>query len=277
MNNSPSAIRLSYIVIPRVEQFPSPSDFKRLLAVLKDTGYEGVELNMTGWLLTNLDSLQSWLREYQLSTPSFLTGEAYFEGLCLTSPDPGIRQRAVERLIQCVRAAKRLNSLFVVGMLQGTAQNEPVREVAQQRIVDGLSLVAATAEKEGVQFVIEPVNHLQVGFNNSVAEVRALIKAVGHGCVKPMVDTIHMNIEERSSIQPILDCGGELAHVHVCESNGSEFGTGHVDFAGVLDALDSIGYRGFASVKVYRHLSFEEAAVSSFQYLQKVRSSLTVN
>jgi hypothetical protein len=34
-----------------------------------------------------------------------------------------------------------------------------------------------------------------------------------------------------------------------------------------MDALREIGYEGFASVKVYRHLNFEEAAETSLAYL----------
>jgi len=118
--------------------------------------------------------------------------------------------------------------------------------------------------------VVEPVNHLQVGFNNGVSEVRQLIRIVNSPALKPMVDTIHMNIEERSLIQPILDCGSELRHVHLCESNGSLFGTGHIDFAAVLKALDVISYAGFASVKVYRGATLEEAARSSMDYLRRL-------
>ncbi len=272
----PRSFRLSYIIVKPVEKFPCKADFGHALRVVKDCGYEGVELSMTAWLLDNLDFLESSLREYQLRLPSFLTGDGYFEGLCLTSRDAAVRQRAVERLIRCVYVAKRLNSFFVVGLLQGTAQDEPIAKVAQRRILDGLRLVAEAADKENVQFVIEPVNHLQVGFNNSVEEVRALIRAVDLPSIKPMVDTIHMNIEEHSVTQPILDCGRELAHVHLCESNGAEFGTGHIDFAGVLQALDWIGYTSFASVKVYRRLSLENGAKSSFEYLQSVRSAAIV-
>lgn len=264
-------IRLSYIVIERVEKFGSLREFRRALSFLRGLGYEGVELNMTGWLLDHLTDLQEVLEQSGLRMPSFLTGENYVEGLCLSSPDSGVRQGAVERLIRCVDAAKRLECLFVVGGMQGTLSDEPDVGVAQERIRTGLRTIATVAEKENVQFVIEPVNHLQVGFNNSVAEVRQLIADIGSSAIRPMVDTIHMNIEEQSLVQPILDCGRELAHVHLCESNGGEFGSGHVDFASVLDALERIGYDQWASVKVYRKMSFERAAQSSFAYLQGLR------
>lgn len=261
-------IRLSYIIIERVEQFPSLSEFGDTLASLRAWGYEGVELNMTEWLLDHLDELELLLRQQGLAIPSFLTGEGYVDGLCLSSPESSIREKAVERLLRCVEAAKRLKCLFVVGGMQGTASDEPDSEVAQARIRAGLETVATAAEAEKVTFVIEPVNHLQVGFNNSVAEVLRLISEIGSHAIKPMVDTIHMNIEEQSLTQPIRECGRDLAHVHLCESNGGEFGTGHVDFAGVLDVLEEIGYAGWASVKVYRKLALQQAAPSSLNYLQ---------
>jgi D-psicose/D-tagatose/L-ribulose 3-epimerase len=114
------------------------------------------------------------------------------------------------------------------------------------------------------------VNHLQVGFNNTVAEVQSLIAAIGSPAVRPMVDTIHLNIEERSLTDPILNCGKSLRHVHLCESNGGPFGTGHIDFMGVGRALKQIGYTGFASVKVYRQSDLETAARESIDYLRRV-------
>jgi D-psicose/D-tagatose/L-ribulose 3-epimerase len=153
--------------------------------------------------------------------------------------------------------------------MQGTLRDEPNPDVAKGRIVECLREVGAAAEARGAEFVIEPVNHLQVGFVNTVDEVRRLIRTIGSPAIKPMVDTVHMNIEERSLTQPIYDCGAELRHVHLCESNGGLFGTGHMAFGPILKALDDVAYDGYGSVKVYRHASMVEAAKTSIEYLRK--------
>ena len=57
--------------------------------------------------------------------------------------------------------------------------------------------------------------------------------------------------------------------MQLCENNGGRFGTGHVHFAAVRGALDTIGYDGFASVKVYPKVGFEEAARSSIEVLRR--------
>ena len=86
-----------------------------------------------------------------------------------------------------------------------------------------------------------------------------------------MVDTIHMNIEDPSLTQPVRDCGPDLRHVHLCESNGGPFGSGSIDFASVLRVLDEIGYDRFASVKIYRNATHREAARSSIEHLRRLR------
>ena len=243
-------------------------DVQAALTFLKTCGYAGVELNLTAHVLDRLDELEPILLSNELVVPALLTGAAYEEGLCLSSPDPGIRQRTVERLKSYLEVARRFSALLVVGLLQGLRRDEADTEVANQRIIAGLREVGLTALPQGVELVIEPVNHLQVGFNNSLAEVQQLIAAIDVPVFKPMLDTIHMNIEETSLTKPVYSCGRSLGHVHLCESNGGVLGRGHIDFKSVLRALKSVGYEGFASVKVYRKASLEEGALSSIEFLR---------
>ena len=240
--------------------------------LVKSAGYAGVELNLTTELAGRLDEIDRAAREYDLRVVSMLTGAAYEEGLCLSAPDGSVRERTVARLVENLETAERFNAILVVGLLQGLRSDEPDPEVANERIVSCLQRVGQEAEARGVDIVIEPVNHLQVGFNHSVGEVRDLIRAIGSRAFHPMVDTIHMNIEETSLVQPIHDCGAGLRHVHLCESHGGLPGTGRIDFAEVLIALEDIGYPRFASVKVYRKAELREAAEKSMAFFRSLKS-----
>lgn len=260
-------IHYSYMVIDTHSLFQE--GLSEPFNLVRSCGYEGIELNLFPGLAADASRLEQALADSGLTLPSLLTGAAYSDGLCLSSADAGARQAAVAYLKECLEIAQQFRSILVVGLLQGLRSDEPDPEIANQRIVECLREVGAAAEPLGVELVIEPVNHLQVGFNNSVAEVRRLIEAIGSPAFKPMVDTIHMNIEDTSLTGPIYDCGDELRHVHLCESNGSVFGSGNIDFGVVLKALDDIAYDGFASVKVYRKATLEEAAVHSMEYLRQ--------
>ncbi len=238
---------------------------------IRSIGYEGVELNLNPEQAGLLDHVEDAARAHDLPVVSLLTGAAYAEGLCLSAPDASIRDRTVERLVENMETANRFGAILVVGLLQGLRTDEPDPVAANARIVSCLQRVGREAEASGVDIVIEPVNHLQVGFNNSVGEVLRLIRDTGSAALHPMVDTIHMNIEETSLVQPIQDCGARLRHVHLCESHGGLPGTGRIDFAAVLNALEGVGYPHFASVKVYRKVGPREAAKQSMAFFRKLK------
>lgn len=179
------SFRYSYMLIDSAPVLDGdPAGF---FAFLRGCGYEGVELDLTPALGSRLDVLEQALADSGLTAPSFLTGSAYGPDACLSAADAGRRRRAVDHLLGALDVAERFGALLVVGLLQGLRRDEPDEALASQRIADGLRQVAEAAAARGLDLVVEPVNHLQVGFNHSVAEVRALIPAVGSSAIHPMV------------------------------------------------------------------------------------------
>ena len=260
---------LSYMLIDPPARWGGSID--DTFGFIRSCGYAGVELNLTPELVNRMDEIECAALEHDLHVVSLLTGVAYADGLCLSVPDESIREKTVARLVENLETAERFNAILVVGLLQGLRSDEPDPDVANERIISCLRLVGREAELKGIDIVVEPVNHLQVGFNHSVGEVRDLICAIGSSAFHPMVDTIHMNIEETSLVQPIYDCGASLRHVHLCESHGGPPGTGRIDFSEVLGALKDIGYPHFASVKVYRKAGLQEAVAHSAAYFRMLR------
>jgi sugar phosphate isomerase/epimerase len=224
-------------------------------------GYQGVELTAMHPPPYPAEELLRVSERHRMPVVSFLSGWSYaHEKLCLASPDAGVRDRAVERLWSYVGYAAPLRALVVVGLMQGLRSDELDGAAAAGRIADCLTRAAERAAVQGVTLVLEPVNHLQVGFHHTAAEASALVEQVGSRSLGYMLDTIHLHIEERSVCDTILKHGKRIRHFHLCESNGGEFGSGAIDFPQVLAALRKSGYDGFVSVKVYRHLGWEEAA-----------------
>ena len=164
-----------------------------------------------------------------------------------------------------------MEAIVVVGLLQGLRSDETNATIAGERIAAALAQVVAVAERRGVPLVIEPVNHLQVGFNHTAAEVVALVDRIGSPATGLMLDTLHMNIEERSIVNTIRQHGGRIRHFHLCESNGGPFGSGNLDFPAILDALDESGYAHNVSVKIYNRATWQDAAHSAIEFLRRLR------
>ncbi len=129
---------------------------------------------------------------------------------------------------------------------------------------------APLAMEQGVTVVIEPVNHHQVGFNHTAAEVAALVGRVASPAISYMLDTIHMHQEERAPLTTIAEHGDKIHHFHLADSHGGPLGEGNIDFAAALTTLQRTGYDGFVSVKVYRKQPWRESARSAAEYLRKL-------
>ena len=253
------------------EPIPTIAELDRRMEILANLGYQGVELSAFHPPSYSAEEIAGLTRKHRLPVVSFLTGWSYpNEKLCLSSPDSLVRGRAVCRLNDYVDRAATLDALIVVGLMQGLRSDEPDLTIANDRIVEGLRRVARTAHDRGIAIVLEPVNHLQVGFNHQAAEVAALVERIGSPAMSYMLDTFHLNIEEHSILEAIRAHGPRIRHFHLCETNGGRFGTGHLDFRLVLSSLVDAGYSQFVSVKVYRVPDWEEAARSSADFLRAV-------
>ena len=251
------------------EPVPTLDELDRRMALAASLGYAGIELTATHPLGYSVDDIAALVDRHKLPVVSFLSGWSYpNEGLCLSSPDSNVRLFAADRLAEYAAIAARLGAVVVVGLMQGLRSDEPDPSTANDRIVETLRIVAPVADDLGTTLVLEPVNHYQVGFNNTAAEARAIVDRVDSPGMGYMLDTVHMNIEERSIVGTIREHGPSIRHFHLCETNGGRFGTGGLDFPSVMAALRDARYDRFASVKVYRGASYDEAARGSAEFLR---------
>jgi D-psicose/D-tagatose/L-ribulose 3-epimerase len=265
--------KFSFIILEKPDAFGSIERFAAAPRLVKELGYDGVEFNLIGPSGIEVDALARVVESIHLPVVSFLTGTNYFsEGLCLSSPRAEVRRHAVERLQAYMPIAARFGAVLVIGQMQGFPSDEPNRAVGEARIEESLKPVVEAAERHGTTIAFEPVNHLQAGFHHTLADVMALAGRMGSPRFKPMLDTFHMNIEEKTMIEPIHRVGRDLAHFHLCESNGDFLGSGHFDFNAILAALDQIGYAGYVSAKVYRE-PWEAAARATMQFLRGLGGS----
>jgi sugar phosphate isomerase/epimerase len=251
------------------EPILSLAELDRRMERLKSLGYDGIELSASYPFPYAPEEVLPLSEKHRLPVVSMLSGWSYGnEQLCLASRSAEVRARAVSRLIDYAVYTAKLGSVLVVGLMQGLRSDEPDETAAQERIAAGLAAVAKAAEKCGATIVLEPVNHLQVGFNHTAAAASSLVKKIGSPALTYMLDTIHLNIEERSVLGTIRDHGSRIRHFHLCETNGGLYGTGNLDFPAVLKTLRETGYSHYASVKIYRGAAWEQAASEAIGFLK---------
>jgi sugar phosphate isomerase/epimerase len=244
-------MKFSY-VLPDPSSYRDWSEFDGDLACMKKAGYDAVELQIADPSLFDEDRVRRSLQPMDYAMCAFQTGSTYYSrGNCLCTGDEMVRRRTVELLKSFVDLASRWNAVIVFGSLQGRLSDEPDRQLGEARIREALQEVGRYAADQRAILAFEPVNHGEVGFHNTIAEVAGLVRVLNLPGVRMMIDTFHMNIEEKQMLASLAIVRDILVHVHLSETNRDVLGEGHWPTATFLGELERIGYRGYCTVGVY--------------------------
>jgi D-psicose/D-tagatose/L-ribulose 3-epimerase len=159
------------------------------------------------------------------------------------------RRGGIDYLRTCIDIAAEVGSPLVSGPMYATTGQarllEPRERAAQwQRAVASLREVAQYADAANVKLAIEPLNRFETDLINTVEQGLALCQAIGVDNVGLMLDTFHMNIEEKNLPTAIRQAGSKIFNFQASENDRGTPGSGHVDWRGVVDALRDTSYTG---------------------------------
>ncbi len=167
----------------------------------------------------------------------------------LIHPDPAIRANGMAYIRGAIEATAALGATHLVGPIYSAVgrtwqmtEAERARDTAL--LVENLSRLAEHAQQYGVVLCIEPLNRFETSFINLATQAVEVVDQVNSPHCQVMLDTFHMNIEEKSLGEAIRTVGPRLKHFHACENDRGAPGSGHVPWDDVAAALQAIGYDG---------------------------------
>ena len=167
----------------------------------------------------------------------------------LIHPDHAIRENGKAYIRRCIEVTQSLGATNLVGPIY-SAVGRTWQSTAEERerdtavLVTALKELATYAGEHDVVLGIEPLNRFETSFINLAAQAIEVIDRVDHPSCKIMLDTFHMNIEEKSIGDAIRATGDRLCHLHACENDRGAPGSGNVTWNQVAKALKEIGYDG---------------------------------
>jgi len=233
-------------------------------------GYDGVELLIKDPFSFDVDRVKRLAEKFGLSIPAVGTGPTYtIYGLSLSSPKKRIRERAIERIKGYLEIGRRLNSPVIIGSVKGKPKD---RRRGFKNLKSSLRICAEYAEETETRILIEPLNRYESTMVNTLKEAIKLKNELCSKKVGVMADTFHMNIEEKSIYDSIIEADGYLEHIHIADSNRLAPGDGHLDFNRVMIALDKIGYCSFLSAEILPFPNPREAAERTVKYIKTMFS-----
>lgn len=177
-------------------------------------------------------------------------------GRDLTTEDAATVASTQAYLRACIEDAAGIGAPVVAGPLYSpTGETGPISPDERARTVEtlarNLAPVVEIADSHGVRLGVEPLNRFETSLFNTVAQTMELIEAVDHPVLGLLLDTFHMNIEERDMAQAIRLAGDHLVQFHACGNDRGAPGNDGIAWAGIRDALREIDYSGTVTIESF--------------------------
>ncbi len=114
-----------------------------------------------------------------------------------------------------------------------------------------------------IRLAIEPLNRFETSLFNTAEQTLELIRMVDRPDLGLLLDTFHMNIEERSQTAAIRAAGDSLIHFHACGNDRGAPGRDAIDWPGIRSALQEISYDGAISIESFTSANQSIATAAS--------------
>jgi D-psicose/D-tagatose/L-ribulose 3-epimerase len=212
-----------------------------ILRTVADLGFDGVEVSLLGMTDEKAAALGKSVRDHGLEATCS-------DGLAaqkdITSPDPDIRAAGLEHLRWAIKTTSIIGSRGLAGVVYAPwgvydPENKPMRA---QRSAQAFAALDEHLNAHDVTLGIEAINRFETDLVNTAQEASDMARASGSNKVGVLLDTFHLNIEEKDISAAITGAADTLVHFHVSDNDRGVPGAGHIPWGAVRDALAAINY-----------------------------------
>lgn len=216
-------------------------ELKPILRIVTDLGYDGVEISMLGMTDERASSISKLIIEHGLEVTC---SDGLAPDKDITSDDPDIRAAGIEYLKWSIASTAKIGSRGLAGVVYAPWGMFDVtnKKVRAERSAEAFSALDSTLAEHDVTLGIEAINRFETDLVNTSEEAVSMAVASGSDRVGALLDTFHLNIEEKDITQAITSAADKLVHFHVSDNDRGVPGSGHVPWAEVRNALKAINY-----------------------------------
>lgn len=216
-------------------------ELRPILRIVTDLGYDGVEISMLGMTDERAEAISELIIEHGLEVTC---SDGLAPDKDITSNDPDIRAAGIEYLKWSIASTAKIGSRGLAGVVYAPWGMFDVanKKIRAERSAEAFAALDPTLAEYDVTLGIEAINRFETDLVNTSAEAVSMAEASGSDRVGALLDTFHLNIEEKDITQAITNAADKLVHFHVSDNDRGVPGSGHVPWLEVRDALKSINY-----------------------------------
>jgi D-psicose/D-tagatose/L-ribulose 3-epimerase len=222
-----------------------------ILNMISDMGFSSVDVNIR---VIDIELAKKIKKRAKKLNLNIVGGGSIPRDKMLLSDNAEDRHEAITYMKSLINIVDALGSQYYSGLISApsgyfTGKGPTKKELEYS--TNGLKEVAIYAKKYGINLCIEPVNRYESYLINTIESALELLKNIDESNVGLLIDTYHMNIEEKNFRDPILKAGEKIFLVHVNENDRGTPGEGHVNWDEVFIALKEIGYNNFVTIESF--------------------------
>ena len=235
--------------------FRHEGSMEEKFAILKDIGYDGVELDSPG----GQNKEEALAASQATGLPIHGVVDSIHWGTRLSDPNPEKRQASLEGLLTAIRESHQVggSSVLLVPGSVTNAENENHYQV-WQRSIEGIRAALPLATKLGIHILIENVwNRFLYEHDGAPDQTAGMLAGYIDEIGSPWVGSYFDIGNHRKYGKPeewIRTLGRRIVKLDVkdwgVDGGWAKIGEGDVDWAEVRAALHEIGFSGWATAEV---------------------------
>jgi len=224
-----------------------------LLRKIRAIGFDVVEICIEDPATIDPSAISPILEETGLAV---LTCGVFGPERDISSDDPAIRQRGMDYLFRAIDLSHGVGSRVLAGPMYSAVGKTRLldnaeREKQRALAVAGIQRAADHARPVGVKLAVEPLNRFETDMLNTVDQSLEFLQMVDRPEVGLLLDTFHMNIEERNLPDALRRAGDRIFHFHACANDRGTPGRDHLPWPMIVAALRDAGYAGDVVIEAF--------------------------
>ncbi len=212
-------------------------------------------------------------------TGKWTGSKGIFPPILLTS-DPQILSYSKNYIKECIKICNFFGgSIFNICLLSDydlkIDQNHEmisnkIKKKLLKRSVTVLSELTNFSKDYGVYLLLEPLNRYSTPFCCNTTDAIFVTSNLNNDYISILLDTYHMNIEEKNFSDSIKKSKFFLKHIHFADNNRKMPGLGHINFNSILKTLKKIQYNNYIGLEPMVDRNYKVEIIQGLKFLTKL-------
>ena len=145
-----------------------------------------------------------------------------------------------------------------------------------KRILPILSELTYYSKEFGVSLLLEPLNRYSTPFCSDTTDAIYISSNIDNEYFAILLDTYHMNIEEKNFFESINKTKKYLKHIHFSDNNRKMPGLGHINFNSIFKTLSKIQYTNYIGLEPIFNKNYNRELSKSLKYLNRISTKYQI-